>query len=189
MMDGDRGTARGHVGAEFERGEGWRINYAFSLLDYMRFFNNSAETRANYLIVTNSIFLLGLFSLLEGNLLEGLRNPILLGGFALSTCCLFLSVGLAVITFFPRTLDGGTPLNHNVVGAMARLDYLARVGKHEIVDGVEDVLTEVHVLCRVANVRFMWVRRSAIAFFCGVIVSFLTLIGSTISLSLLSNPL
>ena len=146
------------------------VDYALRLLSYIQFFNANAENRANYLILANSIFLIGMTTLTAGATFEVIRGSVaLLVLFIVATAGFFLSVAFAVVAILPRTFDDGTPLNHDVIPQRSKEQLVRELQEQTPPQIVHDVALEVHVLCRVVNTRFRYVRFSALWFFVGIV--------------------
>jgi len=151
----------------------FRKEYIYRLFKYICYLNDKAETRANYLIVANSVIVGGAATSLPVFINFVPKTlPIILFSF-LSLLFFVLSVLSCVFAILPRTYDKGIPINHGVIGRQDGKKYVETLDKLTYQDMISHFGLEINILCKIVNTRFEYVGWAARFFFSAVVTSVL----------------
>ena len=163
-----------------------RIQYVETYFDYTNQLLERAETRANYLLVSDSIFVTAVVAVCSVLTLpdkKGLPGVGLVLGLAAAPLALFAcSVMFAVLAFLPKVFDYTIPINNETVAKLQPEEFRRFVLQRSAHEMLSDYVDETHVLCQILAYRVSYVTRSARLLFAGVVAAFAaTIVGILIS--------
>jgi hypothetical protein len=148
-----------------------RYAYTYELFRYTCFLNEKTESRANYLIVANSIFAATVAALAKDFQVFILTSIVTMTGILLIAILLLSSIALCISAILPRIFDYHIPINNTVIAAKKPTHFVAEMLSIKESEMVRNFSLEIHVLSRIAGVRFHYVSWAARVFFLMIVLT------------------
>jgi len=150
--------------------------YVETLFAYINQLMERTQTRCNYMIFSDSVASVALFTVISAVLSS--RGPkahlvsrsTVIALALLPAALLLASLAVAVSAFLPRIYDPDIELNHEFIARMTAADYHGFIHAKSAASKLDDYIAEIHVLSRILNDRTARVNLSARLFITALVL-------------------